>query len=54
LTSQACQRNTVRGETINRSRLRCAVGRSRKSADKIPRSAHDNLGLFTCRCNTAS
>ena len=54
LTMPACQRGRVRGEAIRRSWLRCLLGGSRVSADRIARSAHDSLGVLTWRCTAAT
>jgi hypothetical protein len=49
----ACQRSSVRGETIRSSWLRCLLGISRASADRIARSAQEGLGVLTWRWSTA-
>jgi hypothetical protein len=40
----ACQRSSVRDEAIRRSWLRCLLGMSWASADRIARSAQEGLG----------
>jgi hypothetical protein len=53
-TRSACQRSTVRGETIRRSCRRRPLGSSRASADKTARSAQDSFGDLTWRWRTAT
>jgi hypothetical protein len=43
----ACQRSSVRDEAIRRSWLRCLLGMSWASADRIARSAQEDLGVLT-------
>ena len=50
----ACQRSTVREETIRRRRRSWLPGRSRASAARTARPAHDSRGTTTCRWNTAT